>query len=448
MPAPTLNLEELKTQTTPLTPEQEEAIAQEAMKEFELEQETPEQRKKREDEEVAATKAQEEKQVELKERAKAAGLEETASEEEIQTKEDELHQQNLLERAKKLNLSDDTSEEEIEKKELAERAKVVGLEETASLEEIEAKEKEVPVQEDKEAEVIKALMESEKVSEEQAKEILVKDKATSEKFGNDSIKLARGYRNLQSRATKAEEQAKQYEYTLKQLEDQQISNVNMTADVIKQKIVNGQFKDNKGNVRSEGEIVEAFRRQYPTLSREKEDDECLTMAAEKIKEAWNEGIQNIQRQNASQATEKRRELLSNLSDNDKEFEPVIKNMLEKSSDSQVLSPVFDLKDIIQWAKGAKFDDLNAQIKQKEQEAYERGLKKGQEEAKILGERTPAPQVQRGARKTSSLARELNTAEQQRARDMFDHLDVSDREKFKLYIEVYPEPEEGIKKIKK
>ena len=87
MPAPEVKIDAdtLKNQTTPISEEQSEAIADAALKELELENESPEDKKKREDAEEAETKAQEEKATEFATKAKELGLEEGASEEDINT---------------------------------------------------------------------------------------------------------------------------------------------------------------------------------------------------------------------------------------------------------------------------------------------------------------------------------------------------------------------------
>lgn len=448
--------ETLKTQTTPLTVEQEEAIAAEAQKEIGLAEETPEAKKKREEEEAVAKKADEEKAQDLAQRRKDAGLADDASEEEIVEAEQR-------QRAKKAGLAEDANLEDIEKAELTERAKAVGLAEDATLEEIEAKEAEKPEPseeeklekaeleaiekeaEDYDAEVVKGLVESDKITEDQAKEILAKDKAVIEKFEGIPYKLARGYRELQGRADKAEEQVKQAQGLMQQLQEQRVAEAKIDLPAVKNLIMDGKISDGKGGTLSEGQVIDACKRQYPSQTRDKEDEEVLEFAAEKIRDAYAKSQEGLRAERKVKASTRRDELLSKLPDDAKEFEAEIKAEVGKFSDAQVLNPAFDLSDVIRWAKGGKYDELKAQVDKARQEGYDSGLKKGKEEAKALGERTPGPKTQtKTTKRTSALAREMSTREEKRALEMYDGLQISDQEKFKWYIEQYPEKDSEFK----
>src|SRR5258708_30478765 len=83
----------------------------------------------------------------------------------------------------------------------------------------------------------------------------------------------------------------------------------------------------------------------------------------------------------SSAKEKRAELLKALAEQEKAFIPDIKDALDRTNARQLLDKGFDINELIYWDKGRQMDRL---VK----EAEDRGFKRGQEGAKIIGEKTP------------------------------------------------------------
>lgn len=453
--------ETLKNQEGPISEEQNALIAEAAAKELALENETPEAKKKREDKEAETTKAEQEEAEALATRAKEAGLEEGASEDDVVAAE-------LKGRAIKVGLKEDANLEDVEKGELAIRAKDLGLAEDATLEEIEAKEAEKGEPSEKEkqekaereeterlaaledAELIKVLMTPDKdgkaLTEAEAKEVLEKDKAVVKKFDGEPYKLARGYRDIQSRATKAEEALKHTQGLMEQHQIEAAANAKITIPVVKGLIANGKITDGKGGFLTEGQVIAATKEAHPSQTKDKEDEEIIEFAAEKIRDSYLKGQDVIKADRKTKASTKRDELLAKLPEDAKDFETEIKGEVAKFSDAQILSPSFDLTDVIRWAKGNKYDVLKVDQEKFGQERYDAGLKKGQEEAKALGERQPGPKIKgKGKQHASSLTRELNQREQTRALDMYDGLkDLNETEKFKMYIEQFPNENDEFK----
>jgi hypothetical protein len=393
-------MSDLKLKVDPnkeLTEEDFAAIEAEANAEFEgKETEHEEQEEKTETkekvlkEEKEETKPEEKKEepteespeAQWKARAEAAGLTELASEEEVTAKE------KFVERAKSLGLDAKATEEQVKQAE----------EKTAKAE---------PTAEDVKAYALKY-----DLSEDQAKIDIKKNRETLDWYKSPE-NMARSHRNLQSEYDRLKEKVDRFE-----------------KEVPKQQLPSDPEKAIRVYVEKNSEkIIEAFKQNFPAKSELMSDEAILEEVADKQMqkfEIWREkqGIET-----GKKAADAREELLNGVPEKDREFLPDIKAGLKQTPDSAILEEGFDLKDIIRWAKGGKFDEAVTK-------AREEGLKAGREEKKILGEKLPPKPKGTGGKTGSSQTVSLTDDQKESALEKFDISGISDEEKFKMFKETY------------
>lgn len=426
MPPPlAVDLEKLKGQDK-LTPDQEESIRQKAIDDaLKAENKEPE---KKPDKEPEKTPENKEKVPSLSERATKVGLAEDADEEAVKGAETELVKKEEEERILNANEEDLTEDEKAQKVEITK-----ANEEAKGKEALEA-----------EGSLVKDIMEGEKITEEQAKEVLAKDKGTVEKYEGNTLKIARGYRHAQSLAAKTEKELKHTQDQLQQTREYlkgQLESQKPKIEEIKKQIIEGKLIGSDKKAISEAEIIEGCKGKYPSLTKNMDDEAVVEFAAGKIIEGIEKSYELSKQERVQQASERRAELLSTLPEDAKEFQEPIKQLLDKTPDISVISPTFNLSDMIQWAKGAKYDEMKGKIA----EARAEGIKIGEENAKALGEKTSTDKGGKAPVKTKKLLRELNDAEKERALNMYESAtSLTEEQKFTKYIELYPEGEEGVK----
>lgn len=178
-------------------------------------------------------------------------------------------------------------------------------------------------------------------------------------------------------------------------------------------------------------LLEDYGKRYPAKSTQLSEEAILEEIADKMNERYQSWKRQEQGKMAETALTRREELLTGLSKEDAKFLPDIKAVLYRTSDAQVLREGFDLKDLVQWAKGAKYDaDVKA--------AREEGIRIGKDDPKILGEiprggsgKTP-PNKSSGATKVFK----LSDRQKQRALEMYDHLAGTEDDKYKMFVETY------------
>ena len=293
-----------------------------------------------------------------------------------------------------------------------------------------AKKEEEKSEEDKakEAEVTKKAFEEElavyaKESEmtvEEARKDLESIGKIQEKYKNDPKQLAKANLHLQRFYTKTQEELKEIKEAKAALPPQQI-----THDTIVKLIDDGKLNV-KGKAATREDVITAYREQEPDLTETIDDEGVLKLAAKAIKEGFIAQQREHTALQATQAKEKMSKLISDLSEEDKQYLPDIKPILDLQKDATVMKESFNLNDFVLWAKGKKYDTA---LKESEEKGYKRGL----EEAKILGEKKPGsggkPPVDTKSKRT------LSSEEKQRAYEMFDNLGLTEAQMIDSYIEV-------------
>jgi len=428
--------EGLKEQVVDLSEEQNDEIARQADEEYDKEHMSEEEFKKKKDDEKAEeeeNKTEEEKEAE-EAKQKKADEEEEAKEKEAKEKEAKENEENKGDDDEaKQKEKDKQKEEEEEAKKAKELEEGLTDEQKAEIEK-------------QEQDQIKIIVEKEEVSEEEAKEILEKDKSIIKKYKGSPYELSRGYRNLQSLQSKTQ---KDLDTAKSQIQDSQreveiqVANSAPTVKSIADGIRNGVLKDDKGNVFTEGHIIKSAKEEHPTATKDMDDDEVLEFASEKILTSMKTAKENYLSNLKTEAGERREKLLSDLPESDVEFKKEIKSVLDKVSDARVVSSNFILKDVVRWAKGDKLDALKKDMEAKVKKAYSDGVKKGEENAKVLGEKPPVGGDGKPPKKKGSDNASLTPKEQQRARDMFESTGMEEAEMFKSYKEIYPDGEDDL-----
>lgn len=277
--------------------------------------------------------------------------------------------------------------------------------------------------------VLTAFAKERNISIDEARKELEHVGKISEKYAGDVKKLAEAYLHIQRAYTKSQDE-------LKKLQDaapiKSIENIS-DDDIIKNVIDAGTIKV-KGKSLTREEIVQAYKDSHQKQTENVNDDAVLYMVANEIRQnvigKRKEGLAEVK----TKAEKKRTELINSIPEADKEFIEEVKAVLDNHADEAVMSESFSLTDIINWAKGKRYDGVTKKAQDDIKKAYDDGYKKGKEEAKILGTRGAIPPKAPGSSKPVT----LTEAQKKEALDMFRSLDVSDEDKFKLYVDTVPE----------
>jgi len=385
-----LDLEKLKDQDK-LNASDEDAIWKQAMKEIEEEEKGKNQDPNEEEEKNQEKKKKEEKKPEEGQEQKKEKEEEEELPAEETPPEESAEEKAKKAEDEKLALETKTKEEE-------EKAKAVQTE----------FEKE-----------IKEYSQKHGMPEDVARKVIEGEKAISEKYANDPKKLSRAYRHQQSEYSRIHEENK--------LLKEQVQADFMNPPKV---ILAG-----KAYTQEEAQevLIAAYRKEHQEQTEDLEDAEVWAIARKEIKSAYeNERKERVSEQGRL-AAQKKLELLTSLSESDdKKFLSEIKPILEQTSDAQILSSHFDLTDMLLWAKGKSYDK---ELK----EAEERGFKRGQEQAKILGEKPPVGGGTASAKKSE--ASKLSDSDMKRANEMFGDMGLTKEQIIEYYKEHLKEMKE-------
>jgi len=395
-----VDLEALKKKDN-LSPTDEEAIAAgvlQDIKEVEARKsETPEQTATRETKEKEATEAQE--RTDLDAKAKELGLEPGATKEAIESKEIELGKRK------------ETPEEKT-----AREKREADTKEKKDKDDADSKE-EKDAEFNKEAE---SFATEAKISVEDAKKELESMNKVSDKYGNDPKKLSKAYLSQQRENVKAQERITELQKPPK------VSAFELPLDSLIKHMEDGKLTVN-GNAQAKETIVEAFKEKHPKLTEKADDDTVLAMAAKEIQAAFIKQEEKDLQDISVNASSRREELIKNLPEEDKEFESLITPVLQKTPDVLVMGEDYNLDELVSWARGKN-------SKQRETDAYERGLKKGKEGAKIIALKPEEGEAPPETNDTKEKISNLSEPDKVRAKEMYDGTNMTEEAKFLAYIE--------------
>lgn len=264
---------------------------------------------------------------------------------------------------------------------------------------------------------IEELALKESLTLEEAEAQIAKDEATVNKYKNDPVEIARELRHQQRLADKAKAELDSVKRAGNTPPAPVIENV---KDYVVHQLE--PIKD---------KVIAAYRKEYPELSDGQEDNYVYGLIKKDTVDRTLKVMEENQSKLVSAAKEKRATLIMGLAEYDKAFLPDIKAILDRTNDRQIMAKEYDIKDVVAWAKGRQLDRL---VK----EAEDRGFKRGQENAKIIGEKIPGGGGRPAGQATAKKAH-LTETQQQRARDMFDSVPgMNEQEMFDAYIDTYPE----------
>lgn len=236
-------------------------------------------------------------------------------------------------------------------------------------------------------------------------------------FKGDVKKLAKSNLHMQRLQVKTNEALK----TLKN--NPPLPPQENSIETIKGKIEAGKM-GLAGKLATKEAIVEAYRAQHPKLGDDVSEDSVIDLISRNmyitLKNQHDEDKANV----TVQAKEKRVKLYEGIAEKDKVYLSLIKPIIENQLDDTVLEEGYSLKDTLFWAKGQDSE-------KREKDAYDRGLKRGMESRKILGE---VKTVKDGATKSRKLKGKtpLNDEDKEAAETMFANDPIPLARKYELY----------------
>jgi hypothetical protein len=380
-PAEVLNPEVLKTQSA-LNDDQRDALYEEAVKEREKDaEEKPEE--KTPEEKTEEKPAEEDK------------APEPEKEKDTQKSPEELKRE-ALEKTNKEIL--EKPEKDLTKDELAKRVILVKQKDEAELSarvDVFAKEKNIPAK--------------------QAREELESYRKIAEKYQKDPEKMAQAMLGLQR------------EYNATREELKKIQTAPRQSDLKHgEAIINGK-KLSAPEVREI--LIEGYRKENPAITEDMEDDKVFQLAVVRIKEKQAVQDEAYQNRLVITAKEKRSKVLSEVSEDDKDYVEEIEGLINETPDHVIVDQQWDYDAVKNWARGRYF--TNDRIEEIRKEAF----KKGQEEAEILGlkEKETPPQG-KAPSKGKSVSMQLTADEKTRALEMYRTEGLTDEQKFEMYID--------------
>lgn len=229
----------------------------------------------------------------------------------------------------------------------------------------------------------------------EAKEDIEKTEEILKQFKNDPAEMARAMRNKDREYHKlraeAEKAAAKKEPAFKRMTDDQY--VDWAKEHVK---------------KNADTMVAKFRERFPAKSESMSDEAIIEEIAVQSLPEYKEKASAKEAEIKSQASQKRDEMLSGLSDADKRFIPEVKALLQSVSDHDLITSDDLVKDALYMAKGRKYDaDIKA--------AEERGYKRAKEGAQIVGTK-PSGEGSKGVKTKVGIS--LTNAQKARAEQMF------------------------------
>lgn len=247
----------------------------------------------------------------------------------------------------------------------------------------------------------------------QAKEEVTSLRAISAKYGNDPVKIAKAYREMQSAYDKQKVTAS--------------SNVNPAVAQIAanpRSYAVGEVKKNSEK------LIAEFREQNPARSRDMDDEQITEEIVDRFTFAVKDQIRGYEIKLKQEASSRREQYYTGMEEKDRRFLPEIKEALDKFPDWQVVGPEFRFQDMIAWAKGRSVDRLVKEAEDRIHKQYE------SKDRKIVGEISKAPQTTKVKQAVEqSKAAGLSKWQKDQALQMFASAPMDDEDKYAAYIEI-------------
>lgn len=251
------------------------------------------------------------------------------------------------------------------------------------------------------------------LSVEDAKKEVESLRAISKKYGDDPVKIAKAYRQVQSAYDKQKVTAS--------------SNINPAVQAIvanPRSYVAGEVKKNADKL-----IVE-FREQNPARSRDMDDEQVTEEIIERGTFAIKGQIRDYEIKLKQDASNKREEFIKGVAEADRNLLPEIKPILEQLPDYQVVGPNFKFEDLVYYAKGKSVDRL---IKEAEDRVHKQYAVK---DRKIVGEiAKPSQTTKVKQTPEQSKATGMSAWQKDQARQMYASTSMTEDEMFEAYLDL-------------
>lgn len=273
--------------------------------------------------------------------------------------------------------------------------------------------KQEPLTEDK----IQAFAEKRGIPFVQAKEEMEASQALLAKYNNDPIEVARALRNTQSEYDKLKGQKQETVQASARL----LTDAELKADIDAYATKNAEA------------IIAKYKQDHPKRTEFMSDEAVLEWAKDDATKNYKSNAGTIIEKTKKEASDKRQTLLTTIPKKDAKFLHDVKLVLDQTPDNVILNPNYAIEGMLFYTKGQRYDaDMEAN--------YQRGLKMGKEDPKILGQVGGDSAKKGGGGQGASQQGKgtvvLNDDQKQRAYDQFP--DSSPEKAIEGFIDVYKE----------
>jgi len=258
---------------------------------------------------------------------------------------------------------------------------------------------------------IKEYAELSGMDEEQARKDIESIHKIKDKYEGDPIELSKANLNLQRLNSKKDAQ-------IKTLEERPVQ-----QNIDWKRTINEGALTVDGKRFTKDEAINQYREKNPDVTDPLEDDAVVTLMAKDCDMLYKQSLSKNDEQLKQDADRKKKDLLNDLQD--KEFKPVIEELISGYSPRAIMHDNFDMEQLVFWAKGQKYDALKKSIEGIKKEYF----KLGQQNRKVK-----AVAVE-GANKTKVKGGvSLSDTEKSKAWEMFPDA-ADDKECFEMFAEV-------------
>lgn len=218
--------------------------------------------------------------------------------------------------------------------------------------------KQEPLTEDK----IQAFAEKRGIPFVQAKEEMEASQALLAKYGNDAFEVARALRSQQAEYNKLKEKGQDAVVPATRL----LSDAELKADI-------DAYADKNADA-----IIAKYKLDHPKRTELMSDEAVLEWAKDDATKNYRANAGTIIEKTKKEASDKRGKLLETIPKKDAKFLHDVKLVLDATPDNVIMNPKYAVEGMLFYTKGQRYDaDVEA--------AYQRGLKMGKEDPKILGQ---------------------------------------------------------------
>jgi hypothetical protein len=261
---------------------------------------------------------------------------------------------------------------------------------------------------------IQAHAEKHGMSYSEAKEDLEKTVEILKQFKNSPEEMARAIRN------------KDREYY--KLKNEHEKATKKQEPVFKRKTDEEVFAYLKEKIPQNQKILDDYKKMFPARCELLSDEAIVEEIAAKHLEIYRKNADVKEAELKTKAENKRIELLKGIAVTDRKFLPEVKAFLSETQDETLLDDEFDMKDVLTYSKGKRYD---VDVK----DAYQRGLKQSKEGAEIIGVKGGSSGGSKPSGKVSA-GSTLSAQQKEIATLMYGHFCDTEEDCFKMFKETF------------